>query len=647
VDVSEESKPEPAKKRTSSKRRVKKKVTISAEDNIITKDPYVALELGKSISITKAKEEAARKVHATHARIVTETVPKPTRRKPSKEQEAANTIKSLKESRRTNRRQPGTKGSGEGTGSIPGVLDESRVVSATSSEGTDDDNDDVEKDDKDGDVDDEGDNHISDTKDADDEDVETKSDKDEIYKYKICVRKDEDEEMLNVEVANSDKGNEEVTDAAKADAEKTSEVKDDAKKTKLTPISSSLFISSGFGDHFLKLSFDSSLVSTVKDSTDAEINSLLEVKIQSEVPHIQSRSMLRVPISMIAKPSVVTPVQETPLEALVTTLPPSFVSTTPPVPQQSTTPIPTPTITTNAPIITTVVLESNALSAVQLRVTNLEKDASKLKNIDLSAAALATLKSQVLTVVDSYLDSKHFPELTKKQTPTVDLEQESEKSPSDILKIKREQAEKQKKMPKFTIKSTDKAALKECDLKSALYQTMHANKSFNKNLVNHKLYHALMEALIENENEIDKGVIDIVKDHKRKHDDDDDDEGPLTGPNKGKQTKKRRTKELESSKKSSTTKETPKGKALSKGPKTDKSALANEPVEEPIAEVVMEDTGDNVVRDDDQPQDTSEPKKATTLNPKWFKQPPRPPTPNLEWNKCQVVLGQPEQSWFN
>ncbi|GJQ89994.1 hypothetical protein Tco_0001133 [Tanacetum coccineum] len=75
-------------------------------------------------------------------------------------------------------------------------------------------------------------------------------------------------------------------------------------------------------------------------------------------------------------------------------------------------------------------------------------------------------------------------------------------------------------MLKFTIKSTDKAALKEFDQKSALYQTMHANKSFNINPANHRLYHALMEALIEDENAMDKGVADTVKDHKRKHDDD-------------------------------------------------------------------------------------------------------------------------------
>ncbi|GJR60850.1 hypothetical protein Tco_1503012 [Tanacetum coccineum] len=233
------------------------------------------------------------------------------------------------------------------------------------------------------------------------------------------------------------------------------------------------------------------------------------------------------------------------------------------------------------------------------------------------------LKKHTTDLIQKY-SLQQFPESFKKQTPTVDIEQGSEKSASEILQIKREQAEKQQK-PKFTIKSTDKAALEEYDLKSALYQSMHANKSFNRNPANHRLYHALMEALIEDESAMDKGVAGTVKDHKRKHDDDED---PPAGPNQGKKTKRRRTKESESSKKPSSTKETLKGKAPTKGSKTGKSASAKEPVEEPIAEVVMDDMGDDVAHDDNQPQDTSEPKTQKTLNPDWFKQPPRPPTPD-------------------
>nr|GEX45317.1 retrovirus-related Pol polyprotein from transposon TNT 1-94 [Tanacetum cinerariifolium] len=335
---------------------------------------------------------------------------------------------------------------------------------------------------------------------VDDEDVETESNEDDIYKYKIRLRKDKDEEM-NVKVDDSDKGDEEITDAAKADDKKTSEAKDDAKNTKLPPSSLSLSVSSGFCDQFFKLSSYSSLES----------------------------------------PSITT----------ATTLPPPSVSATPSVPQQTTILIPTPTITTNAPTITIVVPESNALTVVELRVAKLEKYMSELKTVDHSTKALNILKSQVPSIVDNYLGSK----------------------------------------------STNKEALRGYDLKSTLYQSMHANKSFNKNPTNHQLYHALIEALSEDENAIDKGVAGTAKDHKRKHDDDEDnhDEDPIAGPNQG--------------------------KAPTKGSKTGKSAFAKEPVEEPIIEVVMDDV------DDDHPS--------------------RPPTPDPKWNKRRVVLDQSPQPWFN
>ncbi|GJY46728.1 hypothetical protein Tco_0435791 [Tanacetum coccineum] len=68
-------------------RQSRKKVSISADDNIIPK-PDVALELGKSMSLTEAtEEEAARQVHATHELLVTEFDPeharRSTRRRPS------------------------------------------------------------------------------------------------------------------------------------------------------------------------------------------------------------------------------------------------------------------------------------------------------------------------------------------------------------------------------------------------------------------------------------------------------------------------------------------------------------------------------------------------------------------------------------
>ncbi|GKC92367.1 hypothetical protein Tco_1157809, partial [Tanacetum coccineum] len=58
--------------------------------------------------------------------------------------------------------------------------------------------------------------------DNDDKDDKTESNEDDIYKYKIRVRKDDDVEMKDAKVEGSDKGDEEITDAGKEEAEKTS-----------------------------------------------------------------------------------------------------------------------------------------------------------------------------------------------------------------------------------------------------------------------------------------------------------------------------------------------------------------------------------------------------------------------------------------
>ncbi|GJT09738.1 hypothetical protein Tco_0856780 [Tanacetum coccineum] len=109
-------------------------------DNIVPK-PDLALELGKSISLTEAEEEAvAREVHATHARIKRSSDSskklKGIQTLTPAEQEAADIMKALKESKKMSKRQPGTGGSNEGTGNILGVPDESTVISRASSEGT-------------------------------------------------------------------------------------------------------------------------------------------------------------------------------------------------------------------------------------------------------------------------------------------------------------------------------------------------------------------------------------------------------------------------------------------------------------------------------------------------------------------------------
>ncbi|GKB96242.1 hypothetical protein Tco_0982379 [Tanacetum coccineum] len=265
VDVSDESEPEPAKKKTCSR----STKGIAIQDTPSARNP----------------KPTASKLKLKGVQSLT-----------LEEQLAADTMRALKESKKTNRRLQGTRGSSEGTGRIPGVPDESTIVSATSSEGTgtkpgvpDEEkvtskanvilewvsqnksehsedsqlnSDEEEEKDNDGDADDEDEdnNHIRDIQDTDNEDAETESDEDEIYKYKIHVHKDVDVEMGDAELAR----NAMIFDY---------QVKE---STELPLPSSNLSVSSGFGTNFLNLSSNVSLTSVLKDFAEAEINSLMD-----------------------------------------------------------------------------------------------------------------------------------------------------------------------------------------------------------------------------------------------------------------------------------------------------------------------------------------------------------------------------------
>ncbi|GJS11193.1 hypothetical protein Tco_0367989 [Tanacetum coccineum] len=136
---------------------------------------------------------------------------------------------------------------------------------------------------------------------------------------------------------------------------------------------------------------------------------------------------------------------------------------------------------------------------------------SEVKKTDHSAAVLASIKSQVPTIVDKYLGTKlddallrvlerYTADLIEKYSvlsgPESIKYQESKKSLKETIKIKREQDEK-KQESMYTIRSTDKVALEEFDLKSALFKHMNKNRTANINPANYHLYHALMEALIQ------------------------------------------------------------------------------------------------------------------------------------------------------
>ncbi|GJW43475.1 hypothetical protein Tco_0072274 [Tanacetum coccineum] len=381
-------------KKSSCRRVIMKKVSISVDDNIIPELDFT-LELGKSMSLTEAVEEEAARYTSS---VLKKTSPDPSQKLNGvhtltpEEQLTVDTIQPLKASIKSIRSQPHAGGSSEGTGTKPGVkivLDESTITPTTSSEGTgtklgvpneekvtseakadvtldwgseeeseytkeDDDDDEniewVDTDEEEEKNDDDDEEYVKD----DDEETD-----DEFVHGDEQVNDDEDEEMTTTEDADTGNDDKEITYTTKADAEKTEEVKDDIKKAELPLSSSNLSVSS--------------------DTIDAEINSLLDVQIQQVIPHIQSLSILTIPVSVIHEPSILSPIYEIPSVALITTiLPPPSISTILPILLQTITSIPTPPITTEAPPVTTI---PDPLPAISQRVSVLKKEKVDYKEI--------------------------------------------------------------------------------------------------------------------------------------------------------------------------------------------------------------------------------------------------------------------------
>ncbi|GKA93129.1 hypothetical protein Tco_0815115, partial [Tanacetum coccineum] len=291
----------------------------------------------------------------------------------------------------------------------------------------------------------------------------------------------------------------------------------------------------------------------------------------------------------------------------------------PPIPplislKQQSTSITTST-NTEATTSTTTVPDSETLSAIHLRVSNLEKEVKELKNVDHASALRATIKSKVPVVVKEYLRTslddalykvlqKHNTDLSKEHSILADvmekLKQQGKplKSAEAIQKVKIEQAGKQLES-QYTIKSFDKAALKEFDHKRVLFETMTASKH-STNILSTRLYIMLL--------------------WKKEADDADRDEYPPAGPDQGLKRKK-------------TGKDT-------KQSKKDKSTPKAPPVVKAGDTQVPQDLGKDMGNTDEPPVVKAGPKD-------WFKKPKRPPTPDPEWNEGKTVDNKPTQEWLS
>ncbi|GKC49482.1 hypothetical protein Tco_1072227, partial [Tanacetum coccineum] len=188
----------------------------------------------------------------------------------------------------------------------------------------------------------------------------------------------------------------------------------------------------------------------------------------------------------------------------------------------------------------------------------------------------------------------------------------------DISKIKMVK-ETKKSMPKYSSKPFGQAALDKFDQKDKLFQIMSKSMSYNK----HPAYKALFVALALS---LRSGT-DADKESKKKKRKDSD--APSS-----KETKDQST----SSKK---------GTTPSKPSKLNKFVQAEETVEELDHEEAMDDEElvvNEMVNTKGHPQDDA---GMSQDRSNWFKQPPRPKTPDPEWSKDPNTNVRPEQNWFD
>ncbi|GKC37309.1 hypothetical protein Tco_1049693 [Tanacetum coccineum] len=339
-------------------------------------------------------------------------------------------------------------------------------------------------------------------------------------------------------------------------------------KPNLLQSTSNHSVSSNFGNQFIN-SPNASLIGTILQNAEAEINSLLDIQIQQDVPNIQQEPFHAVKV----------------------------VSD----------------------------LEKDVKGLKQVDHTQAIRESIKS---EVPEAVKKYLGSTIEYTLQKVLQ-RHTKKLDRNflrnigQTHTKDLNMKvSQDDVSKFIKVKQKRAA-QEKMPKYSTTPYDQAADDEHKQKEILFQMMMASKSHEKHLAHKVLCDALVQSLLVDENDMDRLAVDHASQRKRRHDDKDQD--PSAGSDQGK--KRRRTgKDVEPSKKSLKSKKSTKGKTLSTTFKSGKSISADKSVQETEHVVQMdveEPNLDNVANDSDEPQADAIPKIP---NKDWFKKSLRPKT---------------------
>nr|GEX14869.1 hypothetical protein [Tanacetum cinerariifolium] len=258
-------------------------------------------------------------------------------------------------------------GSGDGTGSTPGVPDESKGKSVDTHKGTS-----LKpglillkakSDDKPQHADDER---------TDSENQEANDDEDEFMHTPLNY------------VSIDDETNNESNDVTEEEYERINkELYDDVNAPQKTEgLILSFSISTDYAAKYLN--FDNI------PPVDTKVVSMLDINVQHQVP--RTSPLLTMPVFVIPEHNVINP-PETVTTASATTISSLLTSLFPHL--QQSTPIPTPT-KTKATTSTTVVSKSETLVALHQRIDDLEKDVKELKDVNNFTKVISTIQSEVL-----------------------------------------------------------------------------------------------------------------------------------------------------------------------------------------------------------------------------------------------------------
>ncbi|GKE33104.1 hypothetical protein Tco_1452426, partial [Tanacetum coccineum] len=185
--------------------------------------------------------------------------------------------------------------------------------------------------------------------------------------------------------------------------------------------------------------------------------------------------------------------------------------------QATTTAAPAQVASSSLSVSSNYVLESETLSAIHLRVSDLEKEVQELKQVDHSTSLLATIKSEVPTAIKEYLGTSLEDALYKAlQIHTAEFIKEHSVL-ADVIEMLKHQQKPQKKT----------SPIRDHDSIQIIQQTSQAQGYISCSYRIHTC----------DEDAMDQGV--AYEQKERKPADDDRDEDPPAGPDQG--LKKRKT----------------------------------------------------------------------------------------------------------